>query len=179
MYCSAWYIFWSELWPQVNKLHLIVFQIQFFMQHLCASFKYNNKRYNVWIVQSGNMFFHMVQRSLCLCLIKDTYIEIETRYMKLMNCVPLIPIKSKFGRFDVWILSMWNINIQMLAEVLHKKLFLKNNKMKFIDLWSEFTPKYVPNRVIYKLNDISEAGASVISDINLPIRSPLLSSHLY
>jgi hypothetical protein len=37
--------------------------------------------------------------------------------------------------------------------------------MKFIDLWSEFTPKYVPNRAIYKLNDISEAGASVISDI--------------
>ena len=39
--------------------------------------------------------------------------------------------------------------------------------MKFIDLWSEFTPKYVPNRVIYKLNDISEAGVSVISDIIL------------
>ena len=39
--------------------------------------------------------------------------------------------------------------------------------MKFIDLWSEFTPKYVPSRIIYKLNDISEAGASVISDIIL------------
>ena len=39
--------------------------------------------------------------------------------------------------------------------------------MKFIDLWLEFTPKYVPNRAIYKLNDISEAGASVISDIIL------------
>jgi hypothetical protein len=39
--------------------------------------------------------------------------------------------------------------------------------MKFIELWSEFTPKYVPNRAIYKLNDISEAGASVISDIIL------------
>ena len=62
----------------------------------------------------------------------------------------------------------------MLAEVLHKKLFLKNNKMKFIDLWSEFTPKYVPNRVIYKLNDISEAGASVISDIILDyVKLPL------
>ena len=55
----------------------------------------------------------------------------------------------------------------MLPEVLHKQLYLKNNKMKFIDLWSEFTPKYVPNRVIYKLNDISEAGVSVISDIIL------------
>jgi hypothetical protein len=62
----------------------------------------------------------------------------------------------------------------MLAEVLHKKLYLKNNKMKFIDLWSEFTPKYVPNRVIYKLNDISEAGASVISDIILDyVKLPL------
>jgi len=39
--------------------------------------------------------------------------------------------------------------------------------MKFIYLWSEFTPKYIPNRAIYKLNDISEAGASVISDIIL------------
>ena len=39
--------------------------------------------------------------------------------------------------------------------------------MKFIDLWLEFTPKYVPNRAIYKLNDISEAGVSVISDIIL------------
>jgi hypothetical protein len=39
--------------------------------------------------------------------------------------------------------------------------------MKFIDLWSEFTPKYVPNRAIYKLNDIGGAGASVISDIIL------------
>jgi hypothetical protein len=39
--------------------------------------------------------------------------------------------------------------------------------MKFIDLWSEFTPKYVPNRVIYKFNDISGAGASVISHIIL------------
>ena len=46
--------------------------------------------------------------------------------------------------------------------------------MKFIDLWSEFTPKYVPNRVIYKLNDISEAGASVISDIILDyVKLPL------
>jgi hypothetical protein len=62
----------------------------------------------------------------------------------------------------------------MLAEVLHKKLYLKNNKMKFIDLWSEFTPKYVPNRAIYKLNDISEAGASVISDIILDyVKLPL------
>jgi hypothetical protein len=62
----------------------------------------------------------------------------------------------------------------MLAEVLHKKLYLKNNKMKFIDLWSEFTPKYVPNRVIYKINDISEAGVSVISDIILDyVKLPL------
>ena len=46
--------------------------------------------------------------------------------------------------------------------------------MKFIDLWSEFTPKYVPNRIIYKLNDISEAGASVISDIILDyVKLPL------
>jgi hypothetical protein len=50
---------------------------------------------------------------------------------------------------------------------MHTKLYLKNNKMRFIDLWSEFTPKYVPNRVIYKLNDISGAGASVINDIIL------------
>ena len=94
--------------------------------------------------------------------------------MQLMNCVPLIPIKNTFGRFDVRILSMWNVNIQMLAEVLHRKLYLKNNKMKFIDLWSEFTPKYVPNRVIYKLNDINEAGASVISHIILDyVKLPL------
>ena len=44
--------------------------------------------------------------------------------------------------------------------------------MKFIDLWSEFTPTYVPNRALYNLNDsiwvhISEAGGSVISDITL------------
>ena len=46
--------------------------------------------------------------------------------------------------------------------------------MKFIDLWSEFTPKYVPNRAIYKLNDISEAGASVIRDIILDyVKLPL------
>ena len=46
--------------------------------------------------------------------------------------------------------------------------------MKFIDLWSEFTPKYLPNRAIYKLNDISEAGASVISDIILDyVKLPL------
>ena len=46
--------------------------------------------------------------------------------------------------------------------------------MKFIDLWSEFNPKYVPNRIIYKLNDISEAGASVISDIILDyVKSPV------
>ena len=85
-------------------------------------------------------FVDMVQHSLCIGLIKDTYIRIGTWYMQLMNCVPLIPIKSKFGWFDVRILSMWNIYIQMLAEVLHKKLYLKNNKIKFIDLWSEFTP---------------------------------------
>ena len=51
----------------------------------------------------------------------------------------------------------------MLAEVLHKKLYLKNNKMKFIDLWSEFTPKYVPNRVIYKLSDI------ILDYVKLPL----------
>jgi hypothetical protein len=46
--------------------------------------------------------------------------------------------------------------------------------MKFIDLWLEFTPKYVPNRAIYKLNDISEAGVSVISDIILDyVKFPL------
>ena len=44
--------------------------------------------------------------------------------------------------------------------------------MKFIDLWSEFTPSHVPNRALYNLNDsrgvhISEAGASGISDILL------------
>ena len=44
--------------------------------------------------------------------------------------------------------------------------------MKFIELWSEFTPKYVSNISLYNLNDpsgvhISEAGASVISDIIL------------
>ena len=44
--------------------------------------------------------------------------------------------------------------------------------MKFIDLWSEFTPTYVSNRALYYLNDsiwvhISEAGGSVISDITL------------
>ena len=44
--------------------------------------------------------------------------------------------------------------------------------MRFIDLWSEFTPNNVPNRALYNLNDprgvhISEAGASVISDIIL------------
>jgi hypothetical protein len=51
----------------------------------------------------------------------------------------------------------------MLAEVLHRKLYLKNNKMKFIDLWSEFTPKYVPNRVIYKLSDI------ILDYVKLPL----------
>jgi hypothetical protein len=44
--------------------------------------------------------------------------------------------------------------------------------MKFIDLWSEFTPNNVPNRALYNLNDPSEvhisgAGTSVISDIIL------------
>ena len=51
-------------------------------------------------------FVDMVQRSLRIGLNKDTYIGIGTRYMQLMNCVPLIPIMSKFGRFDVRILSM-------------------------------------------------------------------------
>ena len=51
-------------------------------------------------------------------------------------------------------------------------MYLNNNKMKFIDLWSEFTPKYVPIRSLYNLNDpsgahSSEAGASLISDIIL------------
>ena len=59
------------------------------------------------------------------------------------------------------------------------KLCLKNNKMRFIDLWSKFTPNNVPNRALYKLNDpsgvhISEAGASVISDIILDyVKSPV------
>jgi hypothetical protein len=49
---------------------------------------------------------------------------------------------------------------------------LKNKKMRFIDLCSEFTPNNVPNKAIYDLNDpsgvnISEAEASVISDIIL------------
>ena len=35
--------------------------------------------------------------------------------------------------------------------------------MKFIDLWSEFTPKYVPNRVIYKLSDI------ILDYVKLPL----------
>jgi hypothetical protein len=44
--------------------------------------------------------------------------------------------------------------------------------MRFIDLWSEFTANNVPTRALYNLNDprgvhISEAGASVISDIIL------------
>jgi hypothetical protein len=39
--------------------------------------------------------------------------------------------------------------------------------MRFIDLWSEFTPNNVPNRALYKLNDpsgahISEAGAYIL-----------------
>jgi hypothetical protein len=51
--------------------------------------------------------------------------------------------------------------------------------MRFIDLWSEFTPNNVPNRSLYSLNDpsgvhISEAGASVISDIILDyVKSPV------
>ena len=51
--------------------------------------------------------------------------------------------------------------------------------MRFIDLWSKFTPNNVPNRALYKLNDpsgvhISEAGASVISDIILDyVKSPV------
>ena len=56
---------------------------------------------------------------------------------------------------------------------------LKNNNIKFIDLWSEFTPNNVPNRALYKLNDscgvhINEAGTSVISDIILDyVKSPV------
>ena len=51
--------------------------------------------------------------------------------------------------------------------------------MRFIDLWSEFTPNNVPNRALYSLNDqsgihISDAGASVISDIILDyVTSPI------
>ena len=51
--------------------------------------------------------------------------------------------------------------------------------MRFTDLWSEFTPNNVPNRALYNLNDphgvhISEAGASVISDIILDyVKSPV------
>jgi hypothetical protein len=42
---------------------------------------------------------------------------------------------------------------------------LKNNKMRFIDLWSESTSIIVPNRALYNLYDpnsvhISEAGAT-------------------
>jgi hypothetical protein len=56
---------------------------------------------------------------------------------------------------------------------------LKNNNIKFIDLWSEFTPNNVPIRALYKLNDssgvhINEAGISVISDIILDyVKSPV------
>ena len=51
--------------------------------------------------------------------------------------------------------------------------------MRFIDLWSEFTANNVPTRALYNLNDprgvhISEAGASVISDIILDyVKSPV------
>ena len=64
-----------------------------------------------------------------------------------------------------------------------KQLCLKNNKMRFIDLWSKFTPTNVPNRALYNLNDpsgvhISEAGASVISDIILDyVKSPVEGIH--
>jgi len=49
---------------------------------------------------------------------------------------------------------------------------LKNNKLRFIDLWSELTPNNVPNRALYNFNNpsgvhISETGASVISDMIL------------
>ena len=75
---------------------------------------------HVWIVQSGQFcimqaFIDMVQGSLRRGLMKGTQIGIGTRYMQPMNCVMFIPIMSKFGRFDVQILSVWNINIQMLT----------------------------------------------------------------
>jgi hypothetical protein len=56
-------------------------------------------------------------------------------------------------------------------------------KMRFIDLWSKFTTTNVPNRALYNLNDpssvhISEAGASVISDIILDyVKSPVEGIH--
>jgi hypothetical protein len=43
----------------------------------------------------------VVQGSLRRGMIKGTNIETGTRYMQLTNCAPLIPIMSKFGRFDV------------------------------------------------------------------------------
>ena len=51
-------------------------------------------------------FVDMAQGSLCRGLIKGMNIETENRYIKLKNCVPLIPIMRKFGRFDVRILSI-------------------------------------------------------------------------
>ena len=60
-----------------------------------------------------------------------------------------------------------------------QKVCLKNNKMKFIDFWSDFTPSNVPNRPLYDLNNPSEvhiggAGINVISDIMLDyVKSPV------
>ena len=51
-------------------------------------------------------FIDMVQGSLRRGLMKGTQIGIGTRYMQPMNCVMFIPIMSKFGRFDVQILSV-------------------------------------------------------------------------
>ena len=50
-------------------------------------------------------FGDVVQGSLRRGMIKGTNIETGTRYMQLTNCAPLIPIMSKFGRFDVRIFA--------------------------------------------------------------------------
>jgi hypothetical protein len=45
--------------------------------------------------------------------------------------------------------------------------------MRFIDLWSEFTPNNVPNRALYKLNDPREFNAWMC------VPFPLLGSMLH
>jgi hypothetical protein len=75
--------------------------------------------------------------------------------------------------------KVYTLNSVACVKTFIHKMYLKNNKMKFIDFWSEFTPSNVPNIPLYDLNNPSEvhiggAGIGVISDIMLDyVKSPV------
>ena len=104
--------------------------------------------------------------------------DIEQVMVNLITCVD--KIKSKYQNACIGICSVLprrgkGVNIQTLNSVTtlfntFAKKLCSNSKIRYIDLWSEFTPNKVPNRALYDLNDpsgvhISSVGAEMIGEI--------------